>query len=276
MTTKLVQTGLVKANGAELYHEIRGDGPPILFVPGAFGDAGNWRPVAELLADTHTAVTYDRRGNSRSPRPEGWTTTSMDEQTDDCAALVEALELDRPVVFGSSGGGAITVALLERHAGMLRGAVLHEPMLPTVCPGIAEAFAEVSQIIMERVPQGPESVLEAFARWVLGDEGFEVRRGDLDPEAMARMAGNVDVTFAIEGTTFTSFVPDPDALASLEIPVHAVYGEENEGTWLAEGAEWVSQTTGGPLHVLPGPHVPRLEQVPVFVDALRRILATMP
>ena len=33
-------------------------------------------------------VSYDRRGYSRSPRPADWTTTSVDEQADDAAALL--------------------------------------------------------------------------------------------------------------------------------------------------------------------------------------------
>jgi pimeloyl-ACP methyl ester carboxylesterase len=275
MATGTVRTGLVEANGTQIYHEIRGDGPPVVFVPGAFGDGGNFQPVAELLADTHTAVTYDRRGNSRSPCPEGWTSTSMDEQADDCAALIEALGLERPVVFGSSGGGAITIAFLERHAALLRGAIVHEPVLPAVCPGMAKAMAELPQIIGERVAEGPASVLEGFARWVFGDEGFEARRETMHPEALARMVGNVDVTFGIETSVFTSFVPDADVLASLPIPVHAIYGEETPHVWLLEGAKWVSETTGGPLHAVPGAHVPRPDQAPAFAVALRPTLASM-
>lgn len=275
MAAKRVRTGLVDANGTKLYHEIRGDGPPIVCIPGAFGDAGNFQPTAELLAESHTVVTYDRRGNSRSPKPDDWTATNVAEQADDCAALIQALGLDRPVVVGNSGGGMILVGLLERHAESLRGAVLHEPMLPTVCPGIAEAFGELPGLMAEGMSEGPEKVLELFVRFVFGDEGFEARRGTGDPDALARMAGNVEVTFGIE-RGLASFVPDADALADVRIPVHAAYGEENEGTWLTEGAEWVSRTTGGPLHAFPGGHLPAPDQVPAFAEALREVLTTMP
>lgn len=274
MATKLVRTGIIEANGAQLYHEIRGDGPPVVCIPGAFGDAGNFQPTAELLAESHTVVTYDRRGNSRSPKPDDWTTTNVAEQADDCLALIEALGLERPAVVGNSGGGMILVGLLERHPESLRGAVLHEPMLPTVCPGIAEAFGDLSRVLTEGMSEGPEKVLELFARFVFGDEGFEARRGIMDPEALSRMAGNVEVTFGIE-RGLASFVPDADALAAVGIPVHAAYGEENEGTWLAEGAEWVSKATGGPLRAFPGAHLPRPDQVPAFADALREVLMSM-
>lgn len=54
----------VDVNTATLYFERRGDGPPLLLVPGAAGDAGIWDTVADALADEFTVVTYDRRGNS--------------------------------------------------------------------------------------------------------------------------------------------------------------------------------------------------------------------
>jgi hypothetical protein len=42
----------------------------------ATGEAGHWTTVADILADAYTVITYDRRGNSRSPRPRGWTSTT--------------------------------------------------------------------------------------------------------------------------------------------------------------------------------------------------------
>ena len=75
-------------NGTSLYYEVRGNGPPVLFVSGATGDAGHWAGAAAALADEFTVVTYDRRGNSRSPRPPGWNEAPLTEQADDAAALL--------------------------------------------------------------------------------------------------------------------------------------------------------------------------------------------
>jgi pimeloyl-ACP methyl ester carboxylesterase len=83
----------VTVNGAELYHEVRGEGPPVLLIMGATGDGGHFAQLAGLLADEFTVVSYDRRGNGRSPRPAGWQRTSAEEQADDAAALLQALGL---------------------------------------------------------------------------------------------------------------------------------------------------------------------------------------
>ena len=67
---------LISANDAEFYYQLRGSGPALLLMMGATGDGGVFYRLADLLSDEFTVVTYDRRGNGRSPRPDGWHTTS--------------------------------------------------------------------------------------------------------------------------------------------------------------------------------------------------------
>ena len=96
--------GLLAINGARIYHEVRGNGPSVLFIAGATGDCGHFQRVAEILSDEFTVVTYDRRANSRSPRPDGWEGTSTEEQSEDAAALIEALDIAPAAMFGTSVG----------------------------------------------------------------------------------------------------------------------------------------------------------------------------
>jgi len=126
--------GLIEVSGIQLYHEVRGSGPSVLFIQGAFGDGGTYEQVAELLADEFTVVTYDRRANSRSPRPAGWESASTEEQSDDAASLIEALDIAPTAVFGNSGGAIIGLDLIIRHPHLLRGAILHDPAMFSVLP----------------------------------------------------------------------------------------------------------------------------------------------
>src|SRR4029453_17176130 len=118
---------MVSVNGAELYHELRGSGPPVLFIMGATGDGGHFDALADLLSDEFTFITYDRRGNGRSPAPAGWTTTSPEEQADDAAALIDSLVVGPAAVFGTSSGGNFALWMLTRHPAIVRGTILHEP-----------------------------------------------------------------------------------------------------------------------------------------------------
>ena len=102
----------VTVNGTELYHEARGTGPPVLLIMGATGDGGHFDKLAGVLADEFTVITYDRRGNGRSPVPAGWQTTSAEEQADDAAALLDALSVGPAAVFGTSSGGSFALWVL--------------------------------------------------------------------------------------------------------------------------------------------------------------------
>ena len=65
----------LEVNGAELYYEVCGGGPPVLLIMGFTGDAGHFETLADALASEFTVISYDRRGNGRSPRPPGWAAT---------------------------------------------------------------------------------------------------------------------------------------------------------------------------------------------------------
>ena len=105
----------VTVNRADLYYELRGAGPPVLLIMGATGDGGHFDELAHLLTGEFTVITYDRRGNGRSPLPAGWRTTSPEEQADDAAALLDALGTGPAAIFGTSSGGTFALCLLVRH-----------------------------------------------------------------------------------------------------------------------------------------------------------------
>src|SRR4029453_13748708 len=102
----------VAVNGTELYYEIRGTGPPVLLIMGSTGDGGHFDALADVLADEFMVISYDRRGNGRSPVPADWQTTSPEEQADDAAALLDALGTGPVAVFGTSAGGNFALCLM--------------------------------------------------------------------------------------------------------------------------------------------------------------------
>src|SRR5262252_7931635 len=154
------------ANGATLYYEKEGAGTAVLFIAGSTGDAGNFTRAAELLANEFTVVTYDRRGNSRSPRPVGWTTTSVSEQADDAAALIETLYLFPAIVFGASAGGPIVLDLMTRHPQLVRAGILQEPAIFSALPDPAAALAPRRALIEETLPtSGPRGAIAALMRF---------------------------------------------------------------------------------------------------------------
>jgi len=61
-------------DGTTIAYDQTGSGPPLVLVDGALNSRafGLDGPLAALLADRFTVVTYDRRGDSGDTRPCGW------------------------------------------------------------------------------------------------------------------------------------------------------------------------------------------------------------
>jgi pimeloyl-ACP methyl ester carboxylesterase len=125
--TNLVDVQQIQANRTVLHTETRGRGPAVLLIAGAGGDAAELAGVAATLADQFTVTIYDRRGNSRSPRPTGWVQTSLAEQADDAAALLATFGQRPAVAVGTSAGGSIALEVALRHPDAVRAAIIHEP-----------------------------------------------------------------------------------------------------------------------------------------------------
>jgi len=209
-------TDFVVANGTRLYYEKQGTGKSLLFIAGSTGDAGNFTRVADLLADEFTVVTYDRRGNSRSERPPGWTTTSVAEQADDAAGLIQALGLEPAVVFGASAGGPITLDLIIRHPRLVRGGVLQDPAIFSVLPDPAVALAPRRALVAEALKTiGPRGAIEALMRY-LNDDGVLTA---IPADILERMLSNADIILNIESPGFAGWQPRNEDLAALQVPV---------------------------------------------------------
>ena len=86
------------------------DGPPILFIHGLSQNHLCWyRQYQSGLADEFRLVAYDLRGHGMSEAPldpEQYADGQL--WADDVAAVIDQLELDRPVLVGWSYGGFIT------------------------------------------------------------------------------------------------------------------------------------------------------------------------
>ena len=268
-TQQPTRTGTVEVNGTSLYHEIRGEGPPVLFISGATGDAGHFETPADALADEFTVITYDRRGNSRSPALAGWTTTSISEQAADAAGLLEALELGPATVFGTSAGAIILLEVLRAHGHVIKRAIVHEPPMLTVLANGQEVGAEIERLAQEGFARGgPRAALELFIRLNAGDRNFE----GLEPIMRDRMLANAELFFGIEVEPIVTYEPDAQALRRRGNRLTVVAGEDSRGLYYHDAARWVAETAGVALKEIFGAHVPYFDDPARFASVLRPLL----
>ena len=265
---------LDRGNGTRIYYEKRGRGAAVLFVSGATGDAGHWTTVADILADAYTVISYDRRGNSRSPRPPGWTSTTIGEQADDDDALLRGLGLVPAIVFGTSAAAHILADLCLRHPHVLQDAIFHEPAFPSGIPNADAVRAACTARVEEGMARGgPRAAMELYLRWVAGDEVYE----SLDPQLRERLLSNAEVLFGIEVASYLAYEPTPDQLAAIRVPRAVTAGADNRdiaatGHWRYEAAQWLAAHLQTTFIELPGAHMGYLGQPEHFAKALRPIL----
>jgi pimeloyl-ACP methyl ester carboxylesterase len=272
-----IDMATIAVNGTTLYYELRGSGPPVLFISGATGDAGHWTEVADALVSEYTVLTYDRRANSRSPRPENWTAAPVDEQADDAAALLRALDLASAVAYGNSQGAIYLTSLALRHSEVLRGAIFHEPPYVAVTSVAEELGAKLQQLIGEGMAKGgPPMATELFLRWVAGDETFE----SLDPALRDRMLSNGAVLFGLEIEGVNAYLPAPEQLAEVTLPCVVAAGADNRDPaathhWFYETSKWLADGLRAPLVETPGAHVPQATHPRALAETLRPILGKL-
>lgn len=105
---------LAHVNDADLYFEIRGTGPELLFINGIGADLSN--PVGAFtspLPEHFTVLAYDPRGFGRSSGAAPVRTIAA--MADDAAGLAAAAGWRRYHVFGASMGGMVAQELALRH-----------------------------------------------------------------------------------------------------------------------------------------------------------------
>jgi pimeloyl-ACP methyl ester carboxylesterase len=267
----LVDVQQVQANGTVLYAETRGSGPPVLLIAGAGGDAAELAGVAATLADAFTVTTYDRRGNSRSPRPTGWTQTSIAEQADDAAALLGALGQHPAVVVGTSAGGSVALELALRHPEAVRAAIVHEPPILAGTTNPQAVTANLEALIGQGMAAGgPPAAMERFLRWAAGDATFQA----VDPTDRDRWLDNGQVFFGVELAPVMAYAPLVEAIADAQVPIVAAASHESRDPasphhFLYQAASWLAHQVDVDLLELPGGHMAYLTQPAAVAESLR-------
>ena len=269
--TSLVDVQPVQANGTVLHTETRGHGPAVLLIAGAGGDAAELGGLADALADEFCVTTYDRRGNSRCPRPAGWTATSLAEQADDAAALLAALGHCPAVVVGTSAGGSIALELALLHPRAVRAAIIHEPPILAGTTDPQAVTAAMAALIGQGMAAGgPPAAMESFLRWAAGDATFEA----IDPADRDRWLGNGEVFLGVEMASIMAYAPVVEAIAHAQARIVAAASSASRDPasphhFLYQAAAWLARQVDADLLEVPGGHMTYLTDPAAVAESLR-------
>jgi pimeloyl-ACP methyl ester carboxylesterase len=114
----------IQANGLEIYYEEHGlsDSKPLLLLHGGALTGNSWQPYLSAFAEHFRVVTPDTRGHGRTNNPTG--SMSFRSLADDVAALVRALDLQKPLIFGYSDGGQVALEVGMSYPGLPQALVV--------------------------------------------------------------------------------------------------------------------------------------------------------
>jgi pimeloyl-ACP methyl ester carboxylesterase len=234
----------VDVNGLRTWHEVRGEGPPVVLLHGAFAGADSWSAQAPVLVDAGYRVHLpERRGHAHTPDVPGPLTYQV--MADDTVAYLDAVVGGPAHLVGWSDGAVVALLLARRRPDLVDRLVL-----------IGQYYNAAG-----RPPGGLVEQLTAA-----GDQAMGFLRAGYDPVSPDG-PDHFPVVFA---KTMQMLATEPEidlaSLATVAAPTLVLQGDRDDVS-LEHGAAVAAALPHGRLAVLPGTHALPVEN-PGVVNAL--------
>jgi pimeloyl-ACP methyl ester carboxylesterase len=196
----------------------------------------------------------------------------MDQYADDLIALMDAAKVDRAIIAGLSMGGYIAFAFWRRHRDRVRALVLADTKAGADSPEAKQKRRDMMAMARER---GSEAVADAMIGAMVGKSTREKSPEIVDAMHAMLAAAPVDGTVG----ALEALMERPDStptLASIDVPVLIVVGEEDALTPVKESEAMHAAIAGSRLEVLSGAgHVSNVERPAAFNHVLTEFLASL-
>lgn len=260
-----------------MHYDDQGAGIPLLFIHGYPLNRRMWEPQIASLADIARVVAPDLRGHGDSetaPSPDGDPQTySMDLHARDCAALLDAMDIQQPVVIaGLSMGGYIALSFYRQYPERIAGLVL-----AATRAGSDSADSVLNR--MEAVELARHSGIEAIAETML-PKLFSPHSYDTLPDLIPNVR-NIMQTISLEGVAGDQLgmIDRPDStplLAEIEIPTLLIHGADDQIINIEDMDSMQAAIPSSQLQVIPGAgHLVNLEQPDIFNKAVREFILNL-
>jgi pimeloyl-ACP methyl ester carboxylesterase len=203
------RTGYTHVNGLDIYHEVHGEGEPLILLHGGVTGIAGIEPLLPGLAAHRQVIAVELQAHGRtgdSDRP-----LSFDAMADDVAGLMAAIGLERADWMGYSLGGGVALRATIRHPETVRRLILVSTPYARDgwYPEVLEGMAQLGPAAAAGMKQSPFAKLYPKVDWaVLFTKLRDLLEQDYD------LAGEVT---AMKAPTVLAFA-DADAVR----PAHIV------------------------------------------------------
>jgi pimeloyl-ACP methyl ester carboxylesterase len=222
--------GDVDVAGLPTWHEVRGEGPPVVLLHAAFSGAAAWSAQAPALVAAGFRVHVpERRGHAHTPDVEAPLTYAV--MAEDTAAYLDAVVAERAHLIGWSDGAVVALLVAQRRPELVARIVL-----------IGKYYNSSGRV--------PDSDLERFLR--TDEAQAYLRRGyyAVSPDGPEHFPVIYDKTMRMIDSE-----PELDlsTFASVTAPTLVLQADDDVVT-LEHGAAVATALGDGRLAVLPGTH----------------------
>lgn len=207
----------LRHNGADLFYDVSGDGPALVFAHGLGGNHLSWWQQVPYFSDRYTCVTFAHRGFAPSTdAPDGPGPRAF---ADDLAALLDHLGLAEVCLVAQSMGGWTALAFARHHVGRVRALVL-------ACTTGTLAGAELDRIFAAH--RGGEA--ELFAQGIHPAAGARMAREQPTMHHLYRQIDGLNAALdktALRAELLRMRTTPAAEIAALGLPILCLTGEED-------------------------------------------------
>jgi pimeloyl-ACP methyl ester carboxylesterase len=272
----------IRANGIDIHYVEAGVGEPLLLIDNAMvstnpvwtGHPSAYTTHLDTFAKHFRVVVPDARGSGRTVHPGGPIPHAL--LADDVVALIEALDLDRPMICGFSDGGEVATIVGIRHPRSVRAIVNHsgydlfnpDPQAPALAMTrqMLGGSPDATHADFDAMARAGEQVHALRAMWELMASDHDAAQGVGHWKTV--VAQTFDRISQPHGYTV-------DNLHTITTPTLVLVGDRDPFCSVEEGAAIYRALPDGEMAVLPDTgHLIDPPAVHATIDYLQRRLAT--
>jgi pimeloyl-ACP methyl ester carboxylesterase len=203
-----IGSGYAPVNGIGLYHEIYGEGEPLVLIHGGLTTIGQMQAWIQPLAKTRQVIAVEMQGHGHTAdtdRPMSWTMMG-----DDIAALLDYLGIPKADLVGYSFGGASGLRAAIQHPEKVRRLVVisspyaRSGWYPEAQRGMSQVGAAMAENMMQMPtgklskawpePQRFPQFLDKFGKMVSADYDWSADIAKLPMPVLLVFADNDSVS----------------------------------------------------------------------------------
>jgi pimeloyl-ACP methyl ester carboxylesterase len=266
----------IQAEGAKLYYEEAGSGDAIIFVHEFADDLRGWELQMRYFSRRYRCIAYNARGYLPSDVPSDPELYSQDLATDDIAAVMRGLGIDKAHIIGCSMGAFATLHFGLRYGRMARSLVVLGCGYGAKQDGRQTFNTEVAELAASFLEKG---MIEVGTPYSLGPTRVQFQ--NKDPRGFADFQERF-LSHSAEGTGRTmagvqarrpSLYDLEDELKALEVPTLLVIGDEEEPCLEANLYLKRSIRSSGLVMLPRTGHAANLEEPAAFNQAVAEFIA---